>query len=65
MKEYKRSICSTCYHLTYCSLTTDKTSVSSCSEYAHLLEGDESPVIMVSTEMTSGMNTSRNKNTLN
>lgn len=38
MKSYKRSICSTCRHATYCSLTSDMSNISSCSEYVHRLD---------------------------
>lgn len=38
MKNYKRSICSTCSFLSFCSLTTDKSNIHSCSEYEHYLE---------------------------
>lgn len=38
MKNYSRSICSTCSHALYCSLTTDMSNINSCSEYAHYLD---------------------------
>lgn len=53
MKNYLRSICSTCKHAPYCSLTTDMSAISSCSEYAHHLDKDIGPMIMVSVEMAS------------
>ncbi|MCK0132327.1 hypothetical protein MWU59_12520 [Flavobacteriaceae bacterium F08102] len=30
---YQRSICSTCEHISYCVITTDKRNVLSCSEF--------------------------------
>ncbi|MBD0852211.1 hypothetical protein [Maribacter arenosus] len=53
MKNYKRSICSTCRHAPHCSLTTDMSSISSCSEYVHHLDKDNEPMVMVSVETAS------------
>ncbi len=60
MKDYRRSICSTCRHAPYCSLTTDMSNISSCSEYVHHLDTGEEPTYMVSIEMM-GNNRQRNK----
>ena len=53
MKNYKRSICSTCRHAPYCSLTTDMSNISSCSEYVHHLDKDNEPLLVVSLEMSN------------
>ena len=53
MKNYKRTICSNCRHAPYCSLTTDMSNISSCSEYVHHLDKDNEPTVMVSIEMAS------------
>lgn len=57
MKNYKRSICSTCRHAPYCSLTTNMSNIWSCSEYAHYLDKEKEPVFMVSLEMVSKRST--------
>ncbi len=57
MKNYNRSICSTCIHAPYCSLTTDMSSINSCSEYVHHLDTDEESILKVSLEMTTITNT--------
>ncbi|KAA2219010.1 hypothetical protein [Maribacter flavus] len=51
MGNYKRSICSTCRHAPYCSLTTDMGNISSCSDYWHYFDDDSEPEYMVSEEM--------------
>ncbi len=38
MNYLERSICSTCRYISDCVLTTDKSTISSCSEYVHQLE---------------------------
>lgn len=38
IKNLNRSICSTCRYLSTCVLTTDKSNISSCSEYVHRLD---------------------------
>lgn len=53
MKNYIRSICSTCTYMTYCSLTKDKNSIVSCSEYVHVLDITNEPTLIISNEMAS------------
>jgi len=53
MKNYKRSICATCRHAPYCSLTTDMSAIYSCSEYIHHLDEEETIPLLVSVEMSS------------
>ena len=53
MKNYMRSICSTCTHAAYCSLTKDKNSIYACSEYFHFLDHNNEPVMVISNEMSS------------
>lgn len=48
-----RSICSTCRHAPYCSLTTDKSTIVSCSEYSHFLDITSEPIVVISNEMAS------------
>ena len=43
MEKLYRSICSTCIHASYCVLTTNKSNISSCSEYVHKLDKDYLP----------------------
>ena len=33
MEKQNRSICTTCYNQSFCVLTTDKSDITSCSEY--------------------------------
>lgn len=51
MKNYKRSICSSCTHVPYCSITTYMGNISSCSEYRHYLDDNRESEYMVSEEM--------------
>ncbi|WP_441825422.1 hypothetical protein [Maribacter spongiicola] len=53
MKNYIRSICSTCTYMAYCSLTKDKNSIVSCSEYVHVLDITNEPTLIISNEMAS------------
>ncbi|WP_324028167.1 hypothetical protein QSV08_09630 [Maribacter sp. BPC-D8] len=53
MKNYMRSICSTCTYVAYCSLTNDKNSIVSCSEYVHVLDVTNEPTLIISNEMAS------------
>lgn len=54
MKEYLRSICSTCRYLPNCALTTDKTNISSCSEYVHKFDKEYPPLLTEPIELNSG-----------
>lgn len=51
MKNLDRSICSTCKYVSDCVLTTDKSNISSCSEYIHQFEKDDEPSPFVTFEM--------------
>lgn len=51
MKELVRSLCSTCRHVAYCSLSTDRTNIQLCNEYVHRLDEGDGPAIMVTNEM--------------
>jgi hypothetical protein len=53
MKDYERSICSTCRHMMNCSITRDKSMIVSCSEYAHFLDTNSDPILVISNEMAS------------
>ncbi len=53
MKNYDRSICSTCRHMMNCSLTRDKSTIVSCSEYAHFLDTNSDTTLVISNEMAS------------
>lgn len=44
MTEFLRSICSTCRYLPNCVLSSDKSNISSCSEYVHRLDENYPPV---------------------
>ena len=48
-----RSICSTCTPTPHCSLTRNKSSIVSCSEYVHVLDITNKPTMIISNEMTS------------
>ncbi len=37
-QKYNRSICSTCRFISFCELTTDKSNITSCSDYEHYLD---------------------------
>lgn len=54
MKNLDRSICSTCSYVSDCVLTTDKSNISSCSEYIHQLEKNEEPSPFVTFEIFEG-----------
>lgn len=60
IKKYPRSICSTCINLSHCMLTTDKSNISSCSEYVHLLDKDFSVAPLDTVEMFSGSGQTNN-----
>ena len=51
MNKYESSICSTCRHRPFCSLTTNMSSIHSCSEYVHQLDLVKDPIVMISAEM--------------
>ncbi|CAG2532385.1 hypothetical protein SAMN05192540_2375 [Maribacter dokdonensis] len=53
MKNYMRSICSTCTHHSYCSITKDKYNIHSCSEYVHFMDFTNKPITVISNEMSS------------
>lgn len=53
IKNYMQSICSTCMQAAYCSLTKDKNSIHTCSEYFHFLDITKETVLMISNEMSS------------
>ena len=53
MKNYDRSICSTCRHLMYCSLSRDKRMIYSCSQYFHFLDVTSDSTLVISDEMAS------------
>jgi hypothetical protein len=54
MKNLDRSICSTCRFIADCVLTTDKSNISSCSDYVHNLEIDNEPLPMVNFKYATG-----------
>ena len=37
-RKFNRSICSTCQYMSFCEITTDKSSITMCSEYDHYLD---------------------------
>lgn len=43
MEEQNRSICVTCYNQSFCVLTTDKSDITSCSEYENTVEFNFEP----------------------
>ncbi len=51
MNEIVRSLCSTCEHRQYCSLSNNKTHINLCNEYRHYLEDNKEPIVMISDEM--------------
>ncbi|NYJ27852.1 hypothetical protein GGE08_001906 [Muricauda sp. ARW1Y1] len=51
MNEFVRSICSTCIHRTYCSLSEQRAYTNLCNEYQHYLEDTDLPTIVISDEM--------------
>ncbi|BDW93518.1 hypothetical protein LCL86_00975 [Muricauda ruestringensis] len=51
MNEFVRSLCSTCIHRSYCSLSKKRTQISLCNEYHHFMEDNQEPTIMMSDEM--------------
>ncbi|APQ18368.1 hypothetical protein BTR34_13990 [Maribacter hydrothermalis] len=53
MKNYNRSICSTCRHVLLCNLTRDKSSIHSCSDYVHYLDITNEPTLVISNEMAT------------
>lgn len=63
MKNYNHSLCSTCEHTLYCSLTTDMSTISSCSEYIHHLENPSS-AIQVSTKYATDETQNKQKKEL-
>ena len=66
MKNLNRSICSTCRYLPNCVLTTDKSNISSCSEYVHRLDKDYPPLAPEPIEMfSSGGQNNENELVLN
>ncbi len=54
MKNLERSICSTCSYIFDCVLTTNKSTISSCSEYMHQMDQDSEPLSIVTFEMFCG-----------
>ncbi|MEO2052573.1 MAG: hypothetical protein ABGX00_12485 [Allomuricauda sp.] len=51
MKDFIRSLCTTCLYLDNCSLSADKTKTLVCNEYVHRLDDSREPAIMVTDEM--------------
>jgi len=49
---FKGSLCSTCIFLPSCNLTTDKYTISSCSEYKHELEGKKKISLFQRTQVS-------------
>lgn len=43
--KYNRSICSTCKYMMDCVLTTNKSKISSCSEYMHIFDKENEIII--------------------
>lgn len=41
---YNRSICSTCSFLSFCVMTTDKSNITSCSEYEHYMDSKQKEI---------------------
>lgn len=62
MKNYKRSVCSTCSYVSFCSLTTDKSNISSCSEYLHRLDEECPQITKVPIEILRSSDGENNKN---
>lgn len=51
MKEFVRSLCSTCIHQSNCALSSNRSNINLCNEYRQYMDDGKEPTIVVSDEM--------------
>jgi hypothetical protein len=51
MNQFKRSLCSTCVHRSYCVLSSDRSNINLCNEYRQHMDDENEPTIVFSDEM--------------